>query len=211
MKNWLVTKDQWSDWNLIDRCTYIGTGIGVLSFILGCGGLLISILSLGNASTTAEKVSDISDIVTKNVSRNVHIIAGDVILNLGAHMEDRSSKWNASVTFQARKSPILLINKAELLEYEIEERYLTTDDLSFKPTLKLTDVKFDQISLESIGDITNLQLKFEPSFVFISANNLTWRLESIRGDNFGYLKVKLYYIYNEQELSETIQLPIILE
>lgn len=208
MRSLLINREQWNNWGILEKCTYVGGVLALPSFLLAVVGLILGLWSLDTSTTTNKVVTNLDSKISDNRGEIVHIVPDDVVFDLDKHSDDRQSKWIAHIKMQARKAPILLIKKAELLSYVLEEHYFSPPDTPFPPNVELTNIDINKISLESISDLAEIELKFEPSFIYVSPQQLAWDLPDLRGEKVGEIQTKLYYIYDGQEVSEIVNMPI---
>ncbi|MFT5608506.1 MAG: hypothetical protein ACI9PZ_002320 [Parvicella sp.] len=199
MKAWVPTKEEWHKWSKLERCGYA-------SFVIGIIALALTALSFVDVSRTNKEVTEIKDQLKGSPSSEVHIFPGDIEIDLDFYLKKTSVALSASLIFQARKAPILMTEKAELIDFSFDEDHFSYQE--FERKLELTKVTVNKISLEKISESAVIDLEFDTMFVYVKANDIVWRIEDIRGEVVGEAKVRLYYIFNGRETSLDITIPI---
>ncbi|ELJ8875699.1 TPA: hypothetical protein NJ590_004565 [Vibrio parahaemolyticus] len=211
MESWVINREQWTRWGVLEKCTYIGGVLAIPSFLIGLLGFVLGVWSFETSTATNKAVTSLDNKIADSRSSLIHVVPDDVIFNLDKHLDDRTSKWVAKVQIQARKTPILLVKKAELVSFQLDEQYFSTPEVQLEKRVELTNIELDTISLENVGDIAEMQLKFEPALIYVSAHQLVWRRENIRDKKAGVVVAKLYYVFEGQEISETVNMAIRFE
>ncbi|WP_281543769.1 hypothetical protein [Grimontia sp. SpTr1] len=211
MGSWGINRENWSRWGVLERCTYIGGILAIPSFLIGLIGLAIGIWSFEMSTSTNMTVTSLDTKINDSRSSLIHVVPDDVIFDIDKHSDDRTSKWVATIQIQARKTPILLVKKAELVSFQLDGQYFSTPEVQFEKRVELTNVELDTISLENIGDIAEMKLKFEPASIYVSPHQLVWRRENLRDKKAGVIVAKVYYVFDGQEISETVNMTIRFE
>ncbi|EIU7615495.1 hypothetical protein L3I75_004356 [Vibrio vulnificus] len=199
MKAWIPTREEWSQWGKLERCGYA-------SFIIGVIALVLTALSFVDVSKTNKGVTDIKEQLKSSPASEVHIFPGDIEFDLDFYREKTSVALNASIIFQARKAPILMKKKADLIDFKFDEQHFSYQDFDRK--LELKKVTVNKISLEKISESAVIELEFDTMFVYVKANDIVWNIEDIRGEVVGEAKVRLYYVFDDREKSIDITIPI---
>lgn len=211
MRSWVINREQWSSWGTLEKCTYVGGVLAIPSFLLGLVGIVIGVWPFETSTSTNKAVTRVDNKMAESRSSVIHVVPDDVIFNLDKHSDDRTSKWAARIQIQARKVPILLVRKAELVSFQLDEQYFSTPEVQLEKRVELTNIELGTVSLESVGDIAEMILKFEPSSIYVSAHQLVWSKESLRDKKAGVIVAKLYYVFDGQEISETVNMSIRFE
>ncbi|MUL11829.1 hypothetical protein [Aliivibrio fischeri] len=199
MKSWVPTKEEWTNWDKLQRCGYVGFVVGIMGFILTC-------LSLVDLSKIYKEVGETNELLDKSTASITHIVPGDIEFNLKSYEEKSSTFLNASLIFQARKVPILLTKKVELINFRFDDQYLSYQD--FERTLELKKVLINKVSIEKVSESAIINLEFDTMFVFVNPHDLVWNIDSIRGETIGEATIRIFYISNEREVSSDITMPI---
>ncbi|EPF0083640.1 hypothetical protein ACSN2W_004567, partial [Vibrio parahaemolyticus] len=125
MKAWIPTRQEWSQWGKLERCGYA-------SFIIGVIALVLTALSFVDVSKTNKGVTDIKEQLKSSPASEVHIFPGDIEFDLDFYREKTSVALNASIIFQARKAPILMKKKADLIDFKFDEQHFSYQDFDRK-------------------------------------------------------------------------------
>ncbi|HHX8659461.1 TPA: hypothetical protein ACVO40_003978 [Vibrio diabolicus] len=139
-------------------------------------------------------------------STEVHVLPRDIEFDLDYYKENTSVLLQSSLSFQARVAPVLMTNKAELLDFNLDENYFSPQD--FDRSIAIKKVTVDAISLEKISEVALITITFDTKFVYVNSHDIVWNIERIRDKIVGYAKIRLFYIFNGVEKSTDISIPI---
>ncbi|CAH1235012.1 hypothetical protein THOG11_350008 [Vibrio harveyi] len=199
MKSLFPSKQMWSDWSYIDRCTYIGTIVGILGLILGA-------LSFIDVTKTENEVTSIKKVLDNAGADSVHVLPNELEFNLNEHSENRTKRFNATIIVQARNIPILMTKKVELLSYQLNSAYFTSEN--FEKKFEINKVSVSKPSIESASETAIVEIEFDTMFVYVNANTLVWNIDRARGERAGSISVRFYFIYQGNEYSKDVIIPI---
>ncbi|MFH4499519.1 hypothetical protein WMQ61_16660 [Vibrio diabolicus] len=199
MKSWVPTKSEWEAWGKLERCGYVGFVITVISLVL-------TAVSLIDLSKTSKNVVELKTDIEQLTSTEVHVLPRDIEFDLDYYKENTSVLLQSSLSFQARVAPVLMTNKAELLDFNLDENYFSPQD--FDRSIAIKKVTVDAISLEKISEVALITITFDTKFVYVNSHDIVWNIERIRDKIVGYAKIRLFYIFNGVEKSTDISIPI---
>lgn len=199
MKFWVPTKNEWEAWSKLERCGYVGFVITLLGFIL-------TVFSFIDLSKTSKNVGELKTGMQQITASEVHVLPGDIEFDLDYYKENTSSFLKSSLSFQARVAPVLMTNKAELLEFSLNENYFSSQD--FERSIEIKKVTVDAISLEKVSEVALVTITFDTMFVYVNSHDIVWNIERIRDEIVGHAKIRIFYIFNGVEKSVDVSIPI---
>ncbi|WP_274064263.1 hypothetical protein [Vibrio parahaemolyticus] len=199
MKSWIPTKSEWEAWGKLERCGYVGFVITVISLVLTAASLI-------DLSKTSKNVVELKSDIEQLTSTEVHVLPRDIEFDLDYYKENTSVLLHSSLSFQARVAPVLMTNKAELLDFNLDENYFSPQD--FDRSIAIKKVTVDAISLEKISEVALITITFDTKFVYVNSHDIVWNIERIRDKIVGYAKIRLFYIFNGVEKTTDICIPI---
>ncbi|HCE1970473.1 TPA: hypothetical protein ACF4E7_004719 [Vibrio parahaemolyticus] len=199
MKFWVPTKNEWEAWSKLERCGYVGFVITLLGFIL-------TVFSFIDLSKTSKNVGELKTGIQQITASEVHVLPGDIEFDLDYYKENKSAFLKSSLSFQARVAPVLMTNKAELLEFSLNESYFSSQD--FERSIEIKKVTVDAISLEKVSEVALVTITFDTMFVYVNSHDIVWNIERIRNEIVGHAKIRLFYIFNGVEKSVDVSIPI---
>ncbi|EGR1768207.1 hypothetical protein RII68_004737 [Vibrio parahaemolyticus] len=162
--------------------------------------------SLIDLSKTSKNVVELKSDIEQLTSTEVHVLPRDIEFDLDYYKENTSVLLYSSLSFQARVAPVLMTNKAELLDFNLDENYFSPQD--FDRSIAIKKVTVDAISLEKISEVALITITFDTKFVYVNSHDIVWNIERIRDKIVGYAKIRLFYIFNGVEKTTDISIPI---
>lgn len=187
-------KNKWKSWSFPEKCSVIGIPIAIF-------GILISQVS--NGFSFSNDTPENLRVSTENV---IHVIPGDFTFNLN-NIRDNSypNKYTVSLKVQARKTPVLLLRKALVNSFLLNEDYFVKEYIK---DFKIVNVNTSSLSLENVSDTAEIELTLDTMFVFINPNDLVWNADSLSQEEMGKIEIKLYFQYHGNEISKIVNVPI---
>jgi|TARA_Y100000296_G_scaffold10036_1_gene11524 hypothetical protein len=195
----LPSKTQWASWTLPSKYSLVSVLMGLISIVLAV--LLFLYQEYGKSSA----VNQVKDLVSQSV---LHIVPNDLKFYLDEIKDNgHPNRFTVSLTVQARTPPILLVRKAEVTSFNLNQNHFSNEYLEFRE-FNVINVTSDKISLESAAEVAEIKLVVNTRFVFVKPTDLVWNAESLRDQEVGNVEVKLYYQYQGREQSKLIKVPI---